>query len=562
MLTIKLKSSGEFEIDSIIQWCKYLTVAAAGFFMLGVAPAALGKQPNILLVMADDMGWTDIGSFGSEIDTPNLDALARQGVKFTDFHVSVSCSPTRSMLLSGTDNHLAGLGNMGEMLAPGQRGKPGYEGHLNDRVISLAEVLRAGGYHTYMAGKWHLGHDPGSFPHARGFEKSFSMLFGGASYWSDMFGMLAEHEEIAEYVLDDRRLKELPGDFYATRSYTDFLIESIRENRDDGKPFLAYLAFTAPHDPMHVPEPWLSKYRGSYDDGYEVLKGQRAAAARQRGLVSDSAPMPERYHRVKAWDSLTGKQQALEARGMEVYAGMVNNMDYHFGRVVKFLKDIGEYDNTLVIFLSDNGPNPWYSDDYPGNLGSKWFAQFDNSVDNLGHPMSHYAYGMGWGSASAGPLDLFKMTVGEGGIRSPLLIAGPGIKGGRQVDAFSYVWDVMPTILEFTGIPHPEAYQGRQVERMRGKSLQGMLTGSTQAVYDANDFVGGEMQNGKWMRQGDFKAVSIAPPYGTGTWHLYNLADDPGETRDLAKTQPETLKKLQAAWDRYADDVGVVLTGQ
>ena len=544
----------------MIQRYKYLTVAAAGFFLLSVAPAALSKQPNFLLVMADDMGWTDIGSFGSEIDTPNLDALAQQGVRFTDFHVSVSCSPTRSMLLSGTDNHIAGLGNMGELLTPEQRGKPGYEGHLNDRVISLAEVLRAGGYHTYMAGKWHLGHEPENFPHARGFERSFSMLFGGASYWSDMFGILAEQEEVAEYVLDDKRLEELPKDFYATRSYTDFLIESIRENRGDGKPFLAYLAFTAPHDPLHVPEPWLSKYRGNYDDGYEALKAQRTAAARQRGLVSGSAPMPERYHMVKAWDSLTKEQQALESRGMEVYAGMVNNMDYHFGRVVQFLKDIGEYDNTIVIFLSDNGPNPWYSEDYPGNRGSKWFAQFDNSIDNLGHPMSHYAYGMGWGSASAGPLDLFKMTVAEGGIRSPMLIAGPGVKGGRQVDAFAYVWDVMPTILELAGIPHPEKYRGRQVERMRGQSLKGVLTGSTEAVYDEDDFVGGEILNGKWMRQGNFKAVSVAPPYESGDWQLYNVVDDPGETHDLAKERPEILKKLQAVWDRYAKDVGVVLS--
>jgi arylsulfatase len=542
------------------QWCRSLLFVSAGFFLLGVAPAALSKQPNILLVMADDMGWTDIGSFGSEIDTPNLDALARQGVKFTDFHVSVSCSPTRSMLLSGTDNHLAGLGNMGEMLAPEQRGKPGYEGHLNDRVVSLAEVLRSGGYHTYMAGKWHLGHDPGSFPHDRGFDKSYSMLFGGASYWSDMFGMLAVHEEVAEYVVDDKRLEELPKDFYATRSFTDFLIDSIRENRGDGKPFLAYLAFTAPHDPMHVPEPWLSKYRGNYDDGYEALKAQRAAAARQKGLVADSAPMPQRYHGVKAWDSLGSEQQAIESRGMEVYAGMVNNMDYHFGRVVKFLKDIGEYDNTIVIFLSDNGPNPWYSDDYPGNSGSEWFAQFDNSIDNLGQPMSHYAYGMGWGSASAGPLDLFKMTVAEGGIRSPLLIAGPGVKGDRQVDAFAYVWDLMPTVLDMAGVPHPDKFEGREVERLRGKSLQGVLTASSKTVYGTDEFVGGEMQNGKWMRQGDFKAVSVAPPYGTGAWHLYNLADDPGETRDLAKEQPEKLKQLQAAWDRYASDVGVVLS--
>jgi arylsulfatase len=529
--------------------------------VLGNAQAqAADQRPNILLVMADDMGWTDIGSFGSEIETPNLDRLAERGVKFTDFHVSVSCSPTRSMLLSGTDNHIAGLGNMGEMIAPEQRGKPGYEGHLNSRVVSLAEVLRGEGYHTYMAGKWHLGHEPEYFPHARGFERSFSMLFGGASYWSDMFGMLAEHEEVAEYVMNDKRLGELPKDFYATRSYADFLIESIRKNRGDGKPFLAYLAFTAPHDPLHVPEPWLSKYRGSYNDGYEVLKTKRAAAAKRMGLVPNSAPAPERYRMVKPWDSLSKEQQALESRAMEIYAAMVDNMDYHFGRVVNFLKDIGEYENTIVIFLSDNGPNPWYSEDYPGNQGSKWFSQFDNSIDNLGHPMSHYAYGMGWGSASAGPLDLFKMTVAEGGIRSPMLIAGPGVKGGQQTDAFAYVWDVMPTILEFAGIPHPEKYQGRQVERMRGKSLKGVLTGSTKAAYDENDLVGGEMQNGKWMRQGDFKAVSVAPPYGTGNWQLYNLLDDPGETHDLAKEQPETLKKLQMAWDRYAKDVGVVLS--
>ena len=546
----------------VIQRSRYFILAAAAFSLLSIAPAALSKQPNILLVMADDMGWTDIGSFGSEIETPNLDALARQGVKFTDFHVSVSCSPTRSMLLSGTDNHLAGLGTMSELLTSEQRGKPGYEGHLNDRVISLAEVLRSGGYHTYMAGKWHLGHDPESFPHARGFERSFSMLFGGASSWSDMSGLTAVTEEIAEYVMDDKRLEELPGDFYATRSYTDFLIESIRENRGDGKPFLAYLAFTTAHDPLHVPEPWLSMYRGKYDDGYEVLKAQRAVASKKKGLIPDSAPMPERYEKVKAWDSLTKEEQTIGSRGMEVYAGMVNNMDYHYGRVVKFLKDIGEYDNTIVIFLSDNGPNPWYSEDYPGNRGSEWFAQFDNSIDNIGHPMSHYAYGMGWGSASAGPLDLFKMTVAEGGIRSPLLIAGPGVKGGRQVDSFGYVWDIMPTVLELAGIPHPEKYQGRQVERMRGKSLQGVLTGSKNAVYGADDLVGGEMQNGKWMRQGDFKAVSVAPPYGTGIWHLYNIADDPGETHDLAKEQPETLKKLQEAWDHYADDVGVVLIGQ
>ena len=533
---------------------------ALSFMLLSVTALASAKRPNIMLIMVDDMGWSDLGSFGSEIGTPHLDALAQRGTKFTNFHTSVSCSPTRSMLLSGTDNHLAGLGNMGEMLAPNQVGKPGYEGHLNNRVASLAEVLREGGYHTYMAGKWHLGHDPQSYPHARGFDESFSMLYGGASYWSDMFGMMAVHEEVAQYVHNDKLLAELPQDFYATRSYTDFLMDSIRANRDSGKPFFAYLAFTAPHDPVQVPEPWLSQYHGDYDSGYEALKAERGERARKMGLVPADAPMPPRHPMLPPWNTLSADEKALQVRGMEVYAGLVANMDYHVGRMMNFLTDIGEYDNTIILFLSDNGPNPWSSEDYPGNAGSEWFAQFDNSVDNIGHPMSHYAYGMGWGSASAGPLDLFKMTVGEGGIRSPLLVAGPGVKSGVQTDAFGYVWDIMPTILDMTGVQHPGGKGNKKTESMRGKSLSAVLDGSAQQAYSDREFVGGEMQNGKWMRQGDYKAVSVAPPYGKGIWHLYDLAKDPGETIDLSESRPDILQRLQQAWQEYADEVGVILT--
>jgi arylsulfatase len=210
--------------------------------------SAADQRPNVLLVVVDDVGWTDVGSFGGEIATPNIDALAARGVRFTDFHVSMSCSPTRSMLLSGTDNHIAGLGNMGEVLAPNQIGKPGYEGYLNDRVISLAEALKGGGYHTYMAGKWHMGHEPDRFPRARGFERSFALLFGGASHWDDMSGMM-EIETPAHFTMEGETLDELPKDHFSSRSYTDFLMDAIRENRDDGKPFLAYLAYQAPPRP-------------------------------------------------------------------------------------------------------------------------------------------------------------------------------------------------------------------------------------------------------------------------------------------------------------------------
>ena len=522
----------------------------------GVAAETAGR-PNFLLVMADDMGWADLGCFGGEIDTPNLDSLASAGVRFTDFHVSVSCSPTRSMLLTGTDNHIAGLGNMAELLAPNQRGKPGYEGRLNDRVVTLAEVLRNGGYHTYMAGKWHLGHDPEFYPHARGFDRSFSMLYGGASHWADMAGLM-EVETPAHYTMDGKKLDKLPADFFSSRSYTDFLMDAIRENRADGKPFLAYLAFTVPHDPIHVPEPWLSKYRGRYDDGYEVLKAKRAATARRLGLVPSNAPLPERHPMIREWDSMSDADRSFQARGMEVYAGMIDNMDYHVGRVVKFLQDIGEYDNTVIIFCSDNGANPWDSEDYPGNRGSQWLKQFDNSLDSVGHPGSNYSYGIGWAAASAGPLDRFKLTVAEGGIRSPLIIAGPGVEGGRQLDAFSYVTDIMPTILDMAGLEHPGTFRGRSTEPMHGRSIAGILAGYQKEIYGPDDLVGGEMGSGMWMRQGDYKAVSVAPPLGAGEWQLYNVVEDPGETRNLAKDQPERLKALQAAWDQYASDVGVI----
>ena len=519
----------------------------------------LATRPNILLIMADDLGYTDIGAFGSEIQTPHVDALAEEGLRFSNFHTSVSCSPTRSMLMTGTDNHIAGLGNMAELMTPEQEGKPGYEGHLTDRVVSLAEVLRDGGYHTYMAGKWHLGDEQEHFPHARGFERSFSMLQGGASHWNDMAGLKAS-APVARYAMDDKELKELPPDFYSSRSYADFLIDAIRENRGDGKPFLAYLALTAPHDPIHVPEPWLSKYRGRYDDGYEALKTRRIAGAKRVGLIPENAPAPGRHPKTKPWDSLSTEKRAWESRAMEAYAGMVECMDYHIGRVIHYLKDIGEYDNTIIIFTSDNGPNPWYSEEYPGNAGSEWIKQFDNSLGNIGRPGSNVAYGIGWASASAGPLDYFKLTVGEGGIRTPLIIVGPGVKGTRQVDSFAYVTDVMPTILGLAQLEHPEAFRGRNVEPMRGRSLAGVLSGSQEDTYARDALIGGEMINGKWMRKGDYKAVLVAKPFGPGEWRLYDTARDPGETADLSAEHPAILKDLKAAWDRYAKDVGVVLS--
>lgn len=535
-----------------------LVGAALAISLVHPSVNAADERPNFLLVVADDMGWTDLGAYGSEIETPNLDRLASDGLMFTGFHVSVSCSPTRSMLLSGNDNHVAGLGTMAEMLVENQKGKPGYEGHLNDKVVSLAEALREGGYHTYLSGKWHLGHGSGSLPFDRGFERSFSMLVGGASHWSDMLGILPS-DDPASYSMNGKHLDRLPDDFYSSRSYADHLMDSIRGNRGDGKPFLAYLAFTAVHDPIHVPDPWLSKYRGKYDDGYEVMKAKRWKAAKKLGVVSQGAALAKRHPMIRPWNQLSAEERALEARGMEVYAGMLENMDYHYGRVVSFLRDIGEYDNTVVIFLSDNGANAFYSSDYPGATEKKFISQFDNSLENIGKPRSNYAYGIGFASGSSGPLDKFKLTVGEGGIRSPLLMSGPGIRGERRTDSFAYVTDIMPTVLKLAAIDYPTEFKGRKVEPMRGRSMVDLLNGSADTIYGPDDLVGGEMGGGKWMRQGEFKAVMVPKPYGTGEWRLHNVSKDPGEAEDLSKSMPDKLKTLISAWDEYAEDVGVIL---
>jgi len=509
-------------------------------------------RPNILLVMADDLGWSDLGAYGGEIDTPNLDALAKGGFLFTDFHASVSCSPTRSMLMSGNDNHIAGLGTMSELLAPNQEGQPGYEGHLNDRVASMAEVLRDAGYSTYMAGKWHLGHSEGTMPSDRGFEQTLTLLVGGASHWSDRLGVLPR-DDPADYARNGQKLEELPADFYSSRSYADALMDMIRSGLSDDQPFFAYLAFTAPHDPVHAPEPWLSKYADRYGEGYEVLKQQRWKAAKKLGLVPAGAPLPPRVPIVKPWDELTDEEKDREARSMEVYAGMLDAMDYHYGRVIDFLDDIGQLENTVVIFLSDNGANPWYSREYPEATKPEFTEQFDNSLENVGRPGSNVAYGPGWATGSGGPLDRFKMTVGEGGIRVPLILSGPGMPKGESTGSFAYVWDILPTVMEITGATYPE-----DKEQPRGRSLMPLLDSSAEEIYGPEDLIGGEMGGGKWMRKGAFKAVAVPEPYGDGQWRLFNVEEDPGEVNDLSAEMPDLLKQLKAAWTEYSEDVGVI----
>ncbi|MCK4749589.1 MAG: sulfatase-like hydrolase/transferase, partial [Bacteroidales bacterium] len=401
-------------------------------------------------------------------------------------------------------------------------------------------------------------HGLDNIPGARGFEKSLSLLIGGASHFSDMSGLM-EVENPAEYSMNGEKIDELPADFYSSRSYTDYLIDAIRETKDSDKPFFAYLAYTAPHDPLHVPEPWMSKYRGTYDEGYEILKEKRIQSAKALNLVPAKAKVPEFHPSVVAWDTYTDKEKEYEARKMEVYAGMIDNMDYNLGRMLDFLADIQELENTIILFLSDNGPNPWSNEQYPGNSDGVYLSQFNNRIENLGNPTSHMAYGIGWASACSGPLDYYKMTVGEGGIRVPLIIAGPNIPKGEIHRSFAYVTDLMPTILDLAGVEHPGSYNGKEVLPMEGRSLVNVLSGDGESAHGPDEYIGGEMGNGKWMRKGNYKAELVVPPYGLNEWKLYDVQNDPGETTDITSENPEILEDLISAWDKYADRVGVVL---
>lgn len=549
----------------IISAALLLAGIAVAFTGTGVA-AQQGKRPNFLLIVADDLGYSDLGSYGGEINTPVLDNLAQNGVRYTNFYVSPTCSVTRSMLLSGTDNHIAGLGNMGELRAPNQMGKPGYEGVLNTRVASVASLLRDNGYHTYMAGKWHLGLKPDQIPHARGFERDFSLLVGGGSHFDDQWNIEWQIPK-APYTEDGRPLEKLPKDFYSTKTYTDKTIQFIEEGRKDGKPFFAYMAFTAPHGPLHLPDDWLRRYKNRYDEGWDGIRQQRLARMQELGILDKGVNDADRLYFLPRSTALTPAVRVMQGRKMELYAGMVEYMDDQIGRVFDYLKEIGEYDNTVVIFISDNGAE---GNDLramvAGQVGSMGFLHAMNNFaedghNSLGRKGTYAEYGPAWAQVSSVPFRIYKGWVSEGGIRSPLIVSGPGVKGVGKLNkkAILHVMDIVPTVLELAGIAHPSTHKGRKIAPVQGKSWVGMLAGSTQSPRTSDDWLGWELFNNRAIRQGDWKISWLYPPFGTYDWQLFNLVEDPGEQYDLSGEFPEKRKALIALWDEYVTMNGVII---
>jgi arylsulfatase len=537
-----------------------------GLFTGTAVAAQQSKRPNILLIVADDMGYSDLGSYGGEIKTPVLDGLAQKGMRYTDFYVSPTCSVTRSMLLSGTDNHVAGLGNMGELNAPNQVGKPGYEGVLNKRVATVASLLQDNGYHTYMVGKWHLGLKPDQIPHARGFERDFSTLVGGGDHFDDGWNVEWQIPKMP-YTEDGRPVKKLPKDFYSSKNYTDKTLQFIEEGRGDGKPFFAYMAFTAPHGPLQVPDDWLRRYRNRYDEGWDTIREERLARMQELGIVDKGVNTADRLFFLPRASMLAPGVRMMQGRKMELYASMVEYMDDQIGRVFDYLKEIGEYDNTVIMFISDNGAE---GNDlrkmFSGKPGTMGFMHAVNSFAEHGHNSigrkgTFAEYGPAWAQVGMTPFRLYKGFLAEGGTRSPLIVSGPGVQGAGEInkDAVLHVMDITPTILELAGVQHPSTFKGREIVPVQGKSWVEMLAGKTQSPRTSDDWLGWELFGNRAIRQGDWKISWLYEPFGTYEWQLFNLAEDPGEQYDLSGKFPEKRKELIALWDEYVEMNGVII---
>jgi len=523
------------------------------------------RRPNIVVILGDDMGFSDMGAFGSEIRTPNLDSLASKGVRFTNFYTNPTCSPTRATLLSGVDTHRNGLGNMDEWTAPNQRGAVGYEGYLNNRVATLPQLLRGAGYHTYMVGKWHLGKAPELIPAARGFERDFSLLDGAGSYW-DMTNFTGA-SPLSVFTEDGRYLTKLPDDYYATKTYTDKLIGFIDANRGDGKPFFAYVAHQAPHDPYHLPRDWRNRHVGEYDKGWDAVRAERLKRQVELGIMPAGTQLAERMWFVPDPIVLAPASRALLGKKMELYAGMMENMDFHIGRLIDHLKEIGEYENTIFIVFGDNGAEG--TDLFAQIAGTpgtrdflyaaiKWSQTHPNA---WGDPGSYVGYGPMWAQVSMTPFSQYKGWVAEGGIRNALVVSGPVVKrpAGSINHGIMHVADIMPTLLEVAGTSYPKTSGGSELPPLMGKSWGPMLTGQVESPRTTKDYLGWEVFGNRAVRQGDWKLRWQYKPFGKGDWELYNLATDPAERIDLAAERPDKLKEMLGLWNDYVQANNVIL---
>ena len=517
------------------------------------------KRPNIVLILADDLGYTDISPFGSEISTPNIARLAAQGLSFTNYHTAGSCAPARAMLLTGVDSHRNGVPNIPEALPAEQMAYEHYQGVLNDKVVTLANVLQDNGYHTYMTGKWHLGHTPELLPSSRGFDRTIAMADTGADNW-DQRTYLPIYEQANWYA--DGAEHTLPDDFYSSKYFIDKTIEFIGSNAEDDNPFFAYIPFQAVHMPVQAPREFSDKYAGMYDEGWTVMREQRRLAAEAAGVIpvgTQAAITPGTLD----WDSLPDDQKRYNARRMEVYAGMVEAMDMHIGRLMAYLQSIDEYENTLFVFTSDNGAEGSNLIRQDGSsLLARWFETvgYNSDYETLGEARSWSSIGPSNATIAASPLYYYKFHASEGGLRVPLVMAGPGINRSDELtDEFVFVTDLAPTILSLVDIEgHQGSWQNREVEPIIGIDFSAFLAGADTFAHADSDPIGYELGGNSALFKGDYKIVKNTAGQNDTEWHLFNIKTDPGESSNLAQQMPALLEEMLADYAAYVETNNVL----
>lgn len=538
----------KYSPESIVSKMKNILRLSISFHILWTLIILFGSfnlqaagRPNFVLIMVDDMGFSDLGCYGGEIETPNLDSLAATGIKFKQFYNNGRCCPTRAALLTGIHPHQAGIGHMTETPeVPSPLQDEPYQGYLNEQCVTIAEVLKDSGYHTLMTGKWHLGyHRKETWPLQRGFDKFFGIISGASHYFNPdgKRGLTLMNDPV-----------EAPDGFYVTDAFTDYGIDFIKNSKkeDKDKPFFLYLAYNAPHWPLQAKPEDLAKYEGKYKVGWNEISERRLARMQELGLIDPSwQPAP---HEGPDWENLSEPQKHILDLRMAAYAACVDSVDQNVGRLIRSLKDMGEYDNTVIMFLDDNGACA-----EGGILGSGNEASVRDPQKSRG--TTGPRCGRAWANVSSTPFRLYKHYVHEGGMATPLIVHWPaGIPEkahGTWVENFGYLPDIMSTFVELSGSEYPAVRNGIPVHPMAGQSLVPLLKGNDTAIHKTPVYW--EHEGNRAMRDGKWKLVWA----NDGPWELFDLDSDRTEMKDLTTKEPVRAAQMQRQWEGWARRTGV-----
>ena len=514
------------------------------------------RRPNIVMIMVDDAGLMDFQPFGGEARMPNIQSLAEQGVRFTNYRSSPLCAPSRAMFLTGIDNHRTGIATIPEVIPAEHKNAPGYSLVLEPGVKTIAERLRDVGYRTYMTGKWHMGsRTVEDLPVSHGFDRSFILDASGADNWEQKPYMA--YYTSAPWFEDDQPAN-LPQDFYSSKfivdKMIDYLVEGKSDSQGDRQPFLAYMAFQAIHIPIQAPREFTENYAGVYDRGWHALRESRWRQAQALGIIPTDAPLGEMHAGHRSWEALSENERRYYTKAMMVNAGMLEAMDYHIGRLIDWLESQGELENTVFVVTSDNGPEHNDIVNSPG-MGLYYLTSgYNADIETMGEKGSLVSIGPEWASAAASPSRLFKFYSSDGGIRVPLIISGAGIPQAETRSSFAMVTDIVPTLSELVGVTELDNSNDITIT---GRSLLPVIRNQSPFTYGPDEAVGLEVAGNSALFKGRYKLSRNMPPHGDGVWRLYDIQQDPGETRDLAADKPELLAQLMDDYRDYARDYGV-----